>query len=56
MYDIEQIEYMVWPRGTAIAEIGWTEPSLRDADDFHRRVAVNERRLIARGTNVRRQR
>jgi len=56
MFDIDQIEYMVWPRAAAIAEIGWTQKNRRDADDFLRRAAANERRLVSRGVNVRRLR
>jgi hexosaminidase len=56
MFDIDQIEYMVWPRAAAIAEIGWTDQHLRDATDFMRRAVANERRLVSRGVNVRRLR
>jgi hexosaminidase len=56
MFDIDQIEYMVWPRAAAIAEVGWTAKHRRDAEDFMRRAVVNEHRLVSRGVNVRRLR
>ena len=33
-----QAEYMLYPRATAIAEIGWSMPENRDTDDFRQRV------------------
>lgn len=32
--DISRIEFMTYPRLTAVGEIGWTDKSLRDYDDF----------------------
>ncbi|MCH7944853.1 MAG: family 20 glycosylhydrolase [Armatimonadetes bacterium] len=37
MKDAQQVEYMAWPRGAALAEVGWTPPALKDFDDFSRR-------------------
>lgn len=37
-------EYMLWPRMTAIAEIGWTPQEARDWEDFYTRaVKINKR-------------
>ena len=40
----EYAEYMVWPRATAIAEIGWS-PKGKDIADFNNRLAVQKKRL-----------
>ena len=40
----EYAEYMVWPRATAIAEIGWS-PKGKDIADFSNRLAVQKKRL-----------
>lgn len=34
----EHCEHMLWPRGVAIAEVGWTRPENKDYDDFYTRV------------------
>jgi hexosaminidase len=43
-------EYMIFPRATALAEVGWTEPARKDFPDFTRRLSVYLRRLD--GLNV----
>src|SRR5699024_9481729 len=34
----EQVEYMVFPRLLALAEVGWTAQEDRDFENFHRRL------------------
>lgn len=48
----EHAEYMLYPRMTAIAEIGWTPQELRDWDDFSRRAADIADRMRADGYNT----
>jgi hexosaminidase len=38
-------EKHIFPRLLAIAELGWTPREHRDLDDFHRRLALHQRRL-----------
>jgi hexosaminidase len=47
------VEYMVFPRLSAMAEVGWTAPERKNYDDFVARVRVNERRLEGLGVNYR---
>lgn len=47
-----QAEYMLYPRITAIAEIGWTPQELREWDDFHRRAGEFNGRLHRKGYHV----
>jgi hexosaminidase len=53
MPDVRHVEYMVWPRAAAIAEVGWSPAGGRDFDDFARRVRENETRLNNRGSAYR---
>ena len=48
----QHAEYMLYPRLTAIAEIGWSDPATRDRDDFRRRAAQMNRRLQSLGFHV----
>ena len=48
----EHLEYMMFPRMLAVAEIAWTPQSLRDWHDFRRRVNQEIPRLRARGINA----
>lgn len=34
----QHVEYMMWPRLMAIAEVGWTNLDRKDYDDFHKRA------------------
>ncbi len=34
-------ETMIYPRLFAIAEVGWTQPALKDYEDFHRRALLH---------------
>ncbi len=36
--DFRQVEYMIFPRMTAMSEVAWTMPRNKNVDDFHRRV------------------
>lgn len=47
----EQVEYMIYPRIIAIAEVGWTEPEHKDWQDFRQRVSREIPRLQAKGYN-----
>jgi hexosaminidase len=41
----EYVEYMVWPRAIALAEVGWTAKNLKNVDDFKKRLEVHKKRL-----------
>ncbi|WP_246168832.1 beta-N-acetylhexosaminidase [Rudanella paleaurantiibacter] len=41
----EYVEYMVWPRAIALAEVGWTPKDRKNIDDFLQRLAVHKKRL-----------
>ena len=45
------LEWKLWPRGCAMAEVLWSSPSPRDFWDFFKRMKVHRRRLIAQGVN-----
>jgi hexosaminidase len=47
------VEYMAYPRLTALAEVVWTPAAERDLADFRRRLAVHLRRLYAMDVNYR---
>ena len=46
------VEYMLYPRMVAIAEIGWTPQELRDWDDFYPRALAFNDALRADGVNA----
>ncbi|MFD2201055.1 beta-N-acetylhexosaminidase [Shivajiella indica] len=46
-----EIEYMVFPRLAAIAEIAWTPKNLRNWDSFSKRIAFHGQRWEAKGIN-----
>ena len=52
--NFRQVEYMMFPRACALAEVGWSPQSARDWSDFQRRLAVQEKRLAELGVNYRR--
>ncbi|CCH52029.1 Beta-N-acetylhexosaminidase [Fibrisoma limi BUZ 3] len=41
----EYVEYMVWPRAIALAEVGWTNKDRKNVDEFKQRLAVHQKRL-----------
>jgi hexosaminidase len=49
----EHLEYMAFPRLTALAEVAWTPAERKNYQDFLGRLKVNERRLKAMGVNFR---
>ena len=54
MPDMRHVEYMIWPRAAALAEVAWAPAGDKNLDDFLRRVKANEPRLSAKGSNFRR--
>jgi hexosaminidase len=55
MPDGKHVEYMVWPRLAAMAEVLWTPKDQRAFEDFERRMPVELRRLEAQDVNYRRE-
>jgi hexosaminidase len=51
--NLRQVEYMMFPRLGALAEVDWSPKEIRNWDDFKMRTAVNEKRLNAMGINYR---
>jgi hexosaminidase len=49
----QQVEYMAYPRLTALAEVAWTPGDRRELEDFRGRLAVHVDRLRALGVNFR---
>jgi hexosaminidase len=45
----ERVEYMTWPRGAAVAEIGWSPRERRDWQGFYDRLVPQFRRYAALG-------
>ena len=45
MYDNEKMEYMMYPRALALAEVAWSPLSRKDFKDFSKRVDANLLRL-----------
>ncbi len=48
-----QVEYMAFPRLSALAEVVWTPAARRDFADFRRRLDTHMARLAALGVNAR---
>jgi hexosaminidase len=53
MPDPRQVEYMAFPRMTALAEVAWTPRERKDLADFRRRLDVHLRRLDLLQVNYR---
>ena len=51
--DPKQVEYMAFPRLTALSEVAWTATSRRNLDDFMTRLAVHLQRLRILDVNFR---
>lgn len=47
----DQVEYMAFPRISALAEVVWTEDSNKNYNDFNSRMIKHYKRLDAIGTN-----
>ena len=45
----DHFEHMLWPRGLAIAEVGWSDREKMDYDDFHARVLDAVERMRGAG-------
>lgn len=45
------LEWKMWPRACAIAEVLWTGDAKPGFDDFKRRIVPHRRRLVSRGVN-----
>lgn len=52
MDDADQVEYMLFPRVLAIAELGWSCEESRNWEDFKRRVSIHLPLIRARGFNA----
>ena len=52
---ISHVEYMMFPRLCALAEVDWSPKGARDWDDFKRRLVTHEKRLEALGINYHRE-
>jgi hexosaminidase len=53
MPNFKHVEYMVFPRLSALAEVDWSPKASRDWNDFLRRVRVDDLRLDQLGVNHR---
>jgi hexosaminidase len=51
--NIKHAEYMIFPRESAMAEVGWSPKESRNFDDFLRRLETDQRRLDEMGVNYR---
>jgi hexosaminidase len=51
--NLRQVEYMMFPRLAALAEVTWSPKELHDWEDFKSRAALNEKRLALLGVNFR---
>lgn len=45
------VQYMVWPRATALAEVGWTTKEGKNFEDFSKRLDIHKKRLDYLGVN-----
>ena len=50
-WDKHDLEWKMWPRGCALAEVFWSGDGKPGYDDFQRRMRVHRARLIAQGVN-----
>ncbi|WP_269457602.1 beta-N-acetylhexosaminidase [Auraticoccus monumenti] len=53
MPDLSRVEYMLWPRACAHAEVAWSDPAGRSFAEFSERLAQHTARLDALGVNHR---
>jgi hexosaminidase len=51
--NLKHVEYMAFPRLSALAEVTWSPKDSRNYDDFLRRLKVDEKRLDQLGVNYR---
>jgi len=52
---LPHVEYMIFPRACALAEVTWSAKTARDFGDFSRRLQIHEQRLEELGINYRRE-
>ncbi len=52
MHSPEKVEYMAWPRSTALAEVTWSPPAKRSWEDFWQRMQVQFKRYEILGVNA----
>ena len=52
---LAHVEYMAFPRLTALSEVAWSAKEKRNWDDFSNRLQTHEQRLEAFGVNYRRE-
>jgi hexosaminidase len=52
---LPHVEYMMFPRLCALAEVDWSPKNSRDFDDFNQRLEVHERRFYELGVNYRKE-
>jgi len=50
---LAHVEYMMFPRLCALAEVDWSPKAARDLDDFNARLQIHEQRLDALGVMYR---
>ena len=50
-WNLYDLEFKLYPRLCAFAEVLWTNPKRRDFADFERRMGIHRRRLVAMGVN-----
>jgi hexosaminidase len=50
----KHMEYMMFPRGCALAEVAWTDVARKDLDDFLLRMKEHSKRLEILDVNFRR--
>ena len=55
VFSLPHVQYMVFPRACAMAEVGWSAKDARNWDDFQWRLAMDEQRLDELGVNYRRE-
>jgi hexosaminidase len=49
---VEGIDVQVFPRLTALAEVGWSPKDARNWDDFRSRLVIHAERLQRQGVQV----
>lgn len=49
--DMDDLEYMVFPRITALAEVAWSPKEKRDWESYKKRVAIHAKRWDLKGIN-----
>ena len=52
--DVKKVEYMAYPRLTALAEVAWSPQAARGYEDFTRRLQIHNHRLDQLGVNYHR--